>query len=436
MKLKQNSSNLKTWLIISIFLIANIIEGSSQSVNSLDSIGNVGLGTTQPTEKLEVVGNTKISGALSVDSSSFFSSDTYMTRTTIDDDLSIWGNLYLNQYYNQEASQFRPLFINGEAQVITMDEFCLDNGAGQGLPFWKYDLDKIYFDCPDQGNLGVGTADPMAKIDVAGNAHINSNLMINTLESEAIIDVRTNWGVDGKAIRAFNLTGGMSVQTNEISLIPRLSDWGYNALSKEGDFGLIWSDKKLESNGHFNKDAGLVIAPHVVSEGNNLRGIRINALGFVGIGTSSPSQRLEVGIGGIKISGIAGSGTQYRFEITNTNNTDHFLFFSNTDGDQVKITADGTIYSRAVEVQLGSFPDFVFDKDYYLMPLDELEKYIQAYNHLPNVPSQAEVIENGIDLGKMNAVLLQKIEELSLHLIEQQKQIDALKVQVNQSSNN
>ncbi len=402
--------------------------GKAQTVNSLDSIGNIGLGTTQPTEKLEVVGNTKISGALSVDSASFFSSDTYMARTTIDDDLSIWGNLYLNQYYNPDASPFRPLFINGEAQVITMDEFCLDNAAGSGLPFWKYDLDKIYFDCPEQGNLGVGTADPIAKLDVAGNAHIQDKLMINTDVAEALVNIRTNYGNNEVALRAFNSTGGTSPQTNEIKIVPRLSNWGFNPIAKQGDFGLIWSDQKLDNNGYYyNQDAGIVIAPHVIAEGNNISGLRINSSGYIGVGITEPSQRLEVGIGGIKISGSAGTETQYRFEINNTSSTENFLYFSNPNGDQIKITSNGTIYSRAIEVQLGSFPDHVFKQGYDLMPLIELERYIIKNKHLPDVPSEAEVMENGLDLGKMNAILLQKIEELTLHLIEQQKQINELK---------
>ena len=61
------------------------------------------------------------------------------------------------------------------------------------------------------------------------------------------------------------------------------------------------------------------------------------------------------------------------------------------------------------------------------MNLYELEQFINANQHLPNVPSAEEVSANGIDLGEMNALLLQKVEELTLHIIELQKQIDELK---------
>jgi hypothetical protein len=68
----------------------------------------------------------------------------------------------------------------------------------------------------------------------------------------------------------------------------------------------------------------------------------------------------------------------------------------------------------------------VFEKDYSLMSLQETETFIKENKHLPNIPSAAEVEENGIQLGEMNALLLQKIEELTLHMIEQQKLIEEL----------
>jgi hypothetical protein len=65
----------------------------------------------------------------------------------------------------------------------------------------------------------------------------------------------------------------------------------------------------------------------------------------------------------------------------------------------------------------------VFEDDYHLMPLSEVEKSIQQNNHLPGIPSEQAVMENGVDVGDMQAKLLQKIEELTLYLIEQDKQV-------------
>jgi len=95
-----------------------------------------------------------------------------------------------------------------------------------------------------------------------------------------------------------------------------------------------------------------------------------------------------------------------------------------------KLTVKGTIHSEEIRVEsVGA--DFVFASDYNLMPLAETEAYIKANHHLPEVPSAAEMQESGLELGKMNILLLQKIEEMTLHqiemnklLLEQQKQLE------------
>jgi hypothetical protein len=79
----------------------------------------------------------------------------------------------------------------------------------------------------------------------------------------------------------------------------------------------------------------------------------------------------------------------------------------------------------------GEWSDYVFDSKYKLRTLSEVEKYITLNKHLPDIPSASQVRENGIQVGEMNALLLQKIEELTLYIIEQQKQIDLLKEQIN-----
>lgn len=92
--------------------------------------------------------------------------------------------------------------------------------------------------------------------------------------------------------------------------------------------------------------------------------------------------------------------------------------------------------AESVKVKLqGTWPDYVFAKNYKLPSLKETEKHIKEKGHLPGIPVATEAKDNGIDLGNMNAKLLQKIEELTLHLIEmkkeiekQQKEIDILKL--------
>ena len=89
-----------------------------------------------------------------------------------------------------------------------------------------------------------------------------------------------------------------------------------------------------------------------------------------------------------------------------------------------KLEVNGTIRSKEVKIEATDWSDFVFDKSYKLPTLSEVESHISQHKHLPNIPSQAEVIEQGINVGEMQAKLLQKIEELTLYVIEQDKKIE------------
>lgn len=92
-----------------------------------------------------------------------------------------------------------------------------------------------------------------------------------------------------------------------------------------------------------------------------------------------------------------------------------------------KLDVNGTIHSKEVKVDMSGWSDFVFKKEYNLPTLTEVEKHIHEKGHLENIPSEEEVLKNGISLGEMNAKLLQKIEELTLYSIQQSKEVEALK---------
>lgn len=100
-----------------------------------------------------------------------------------------------------------------------------------------------------------------------------------------------------------------------------------------------------------------------------------------------------------------------------------------TADPQSKLSVKGEILAQKVRVTLdaASWPDYVFAQNYALPQLSDIEAYINVHQHLPNIPSAKEIEKNGLDLGEMNKKLLQKIEELTLHLIQQQKEITALK---------
>lgn len=110
---------------------------------------------------------------------------------------------------------------------------------------------------------------------------------------------------------------------------------------------------------------------------------------------------------------------------------------NNAYNDQdAKLMVVGKIVAKEVvtlsdDASWKNFPDYVFNKDYKLMPLDSLQQYITANKHLPEIPSAKEVSENGINLSQLAAQQMKKIEELTLYLLEQQKQIDALRQELN-----
>mgnify|MGYP000894720769 CR=1 FL=1 len=80
-----------------------------------------------------------------------------------------------------------------------------------------------------------------------------------------------------------------------------------------------------------------------------------------------------------------------------------------------------------VVVDPSKWSDFVFDNNYKLMPLNELENYYRSNKHLPDVPAEQEVMKNGINTAEMDAILLQKIEELTLYIVKLNKEIELLK---------
>ena len=76
------------------------------------------------------------------------------------------------------------------------------------------------------------------------------------------------------------------------------------------------------------------------------------------------------------------------------------------------------------------WPDYVFDSDYPLMPLSDLKDYINKNHHLPEVPTEKDVIDEGVEVGKMQDILLKKIEELTLYLLRQQETVEMLEQRI------
>jgi hypothetical protein len=112
------------------------------------------------------------------------------------------------------------------------------------------------------------------------------------------------------------------------------------------------------------------------------------------------------------------------------------LFHVGADGNvgigtikpQAKLAVKGTILAQRVKVSMAAaeWPDYVFSKNYVLPSLQEVEKYINRHQHLPDMPTAAEVAREGQDIGDINRKLVQKVEELTLYIIDLQKRIAVL----------
>ena len=209
--------------------------------------------------------------------------------------------------------------------------------------------------------------------------------------------------------------------------------------------------------------------------------MRILRNGHVGIGTTTPSQKLHVSEGHITISGdnrylyvmdtsgsaetlrvgevnelpglystatigIRGdSGIKFSGDGGNVDTTPDMIIdplgkvgIGTTSPDE-KLTVKGTIHTEEVRVDLNvPAPDYVFEPDYKLRSLKDTETYINKNKHLPEIPSAKEMEANGVELGDMNMLLLKKIEELTLYTIEQDKtlkeQQELLKTQTAQNA--
>jgi hypothetical protein len=173
--------------------------------------------------------------------------------------------------------------------------------------------------------------------------------------------------------------------------------------------------------------------------------------GKVGVGTHNPSERFEVS-GGVKVWGNLST----HGDVNNFNSTSGDHLCTSFDGSSVLLDYKpqagnaagrflintqsrkdivlgshtqvwGQLSACKVVVESASWCDYVFEENYELYPLLDLEKYLKENKHLPNIPPASEIEEQGIDIAQMTRLHMQKIEELTLYVIELQKQIEELK---------
>jgi hypothetical protein len=281
--------------------------------------------------------------------------------------------------------------------------------VNKSLNFYTNSVQRAVIDA--SGNVGIGTANPTQKLDVAGNINMA--------------------GSAGRRL----FMGGVGGSTFGVAYDSNYPNYGIFYTEGEPDY------VSISPNG--NATAGVV---NILGNGN------------VGIGEANPQSKLTIKDGNQVLSFLTNQklmgtwpplyeGTTMTIQSSGysagnlafaTGNTENMRIITNgnvgigTTTPDTKLTVNGNIHAKEVKIDLSiPAPDYVFAKDYKLKSLQEVEDFIKKNNHLPDIPSAAAFEKNGVMLAEMNMGLLKKIEELTLYMIEQKKEIEELKTENN-----
>lgn len=336
---------------------------------------NVGIGTATPTDaKLQVVSADNSTQAMFSNGTSGIAFLHEFGRP------SIGLNMFYNGGYKFKGAGWASLFYYKPADgTLTYYTSTLSGSAG-GTPGFS-SIMTLQAD----GNVGIGTTSPTeAKLQVfepAGNTQFIAAAGSNLPGISTFVPVSSpSLGFNARYQSGYKFMG------------PGYGSF-FQYTPSVGKLSYYYSSTSGVADGSISSVFALVI----------------DSSGQLGIGTSTPKAPLHV--------------------------TGNVVFGSSSivPATGYKVSIDGKVICEELKVQLNaSWPDYVFKKNYTLLPLQELERSIMQNQHLPNIPSAAEVAKDGILVGDMNKRLLEKVEELTLYLIDLDKKNTQLTNEVEQ----
>jgi len=290
---------------------------------------------------------------------------------------------------------------------------------------------------PTSGKVGIGTATPHAALEVKGNVEVDSSIIIkDTLIVEDDARIMHDMRVDG----ATELEDVKIHGTTWMTALQPIDAYDFGILVAKSDGTLMKSTPgslfpvPQEPVG-FCDLAGnpYNTNPYWVSQPNKLYTACPDV--FVGVNTNTPRVHFDV-IGTTYTRRLFMGDANPQQTVSNLyfhldvplNDSDNATVFKveNNNRQLFSINSTGLVRSREIKIDATTWADYVFKPDYELPTLQEVESFINTNGHLPDVPSEAEVLEEGINVAEMDALLLQKIEELTLYTIQLEKRLAEL----------